>query len=260
MEAKENLAQCEANGDGAGALTYRSRMEHNGRQYTKRTRCNPDTGASIVMTKAQKAEAKAERMKNIKCSYCSEHGHTRRTCPVLKEDRRVFIKATQMVRAQRLEEMRQLGAGIGSMAVMNRYGYWGENHQWGSRDRPMMLTRFHWAECVPNQRSLSMYGFQDAATLSEGLEPYDHYATTTESAHGINGMVRDEKITLAGKIEPPAGWLEAADVKFNKYYPSGQARDWTFRDAENVSKHGYEPQASSFTSNDLIDARRSLDL
>lgn len=259
LEAKENLAQCEANGDGAGALTYRLRMEHNGRQYTKRTRCNPDTGASIVMTKAQKAEAKIERMKNIKCSYCCQHGHTRRTCSVLKEDQQVFIKAAQMVRAQRLKEMRDVGAGIGSMAVMNRYGYWGDNRQWGSRARPMMLTKFHWAECLPNHdKSLSMYGFQDAATLKDGFETSDYYATTKESTYGINGLVREEKITLVGKIEPPAGWLEAADLKFNRHYPSGKARDWTFRDAEDVVKHGHD--SSRYSTNDFIEARRSLDL
>ncbi len=259
LHAKKNLAQCKANGDDSGALGYRTQMESYARQYTNRTRCNPDTGASIVMTKEQKADAKVERMKNITCSYCEERGHTRRTCSILKEDRRVFIKATQMVRAQRLEEMRNVGAGIGSMAVLNRYGYWGENHQWGSRERPMMLTKFNWEVVAPNHAQSNMlYGFQDASTLSEGPNPYDHYATTTESSHSVNGMVHGDKITLSGKIEPPSGWLEGVGVNFNKYYPSGKARDWDFRDAERVTKFNQEP--SSYKTNDFIEARRCLDL
>ena len=30
--------------------------------------------------------AKAERMRNVKCGYCGEHGHTRRVCPAVKND------------------------------------------------------------------------------------------------------------------------------------------------------------------------------
>ena len=71
-------------------------------------------------------------------------------------------------------------------------------------------------------------------------------------------MVNDEKITLAGKIEPPAGWLEATDLKFNEYYPSGKGRDWDFRDAENVTK--FNQESSRYGTNEFIEARRSLDL
>ena len=193
------------------------------------------------------------------CSYCGDRGHTRRTCSILKEDRQVFIKAAQMVRAQRLEELRNVGAGIGSMAIMTRYGYWGDNQQWGARIRPMMLTSFNWQVVAPNHRnSESIYSFQDAATLNEGPNPRDHYATATESTHSVNGLVHKNEITLAGKIEPPAGWLQADDLNFNEYYPSGKARDWQFRDAENVTK--FNQDSSSYGANHFIEARRSLDL
>ena len=259
LAAKENLALCEANGDDNGAAGYRTQMESYARQYTKRTRCNPDTGAPIVVTKEQKAAAKAERMKTITCSYCHEQGHTRRTCSILKEDRQVFIKAAQMVRAQRLEEMRNLGAGVGSMAIMTRYGYWGADQQWGSRERPMMLTGINWQVVAPNYgKSESVYSFQDAATLNEGPNPRDHYATSIECTRAVNGMVNDEKITCAGLIEPPAGWLEATDINFNQYYPSGKSRDWDFRDAENVTK--FNQESSRYGTNHFIEARRSLDL
>ena len=198
-------------------------------------------------------------MKTITCSYCNEYGHTRRTCSILKEDRRVFIKAAQMVRAQRLEEMRNVGAGIGSMVIMTRYGYWGENQSWGARERPMMLTSFNWQVVAPNHRNGdSVYSFQDAATLNEGPHPRDHYAVTTECTQSVNGMVHKGEITLAGKIEPPAGWLEADDLNFNQYYPSGKAREWEFRDAENVTK--FNQESSYYGTNHFIEARRSLDL
>ena len=259
LTSKQNLAICEANGDDGGAAGYRTQMESYARQYTKRTRCNPDTGAPIVVTKEQKAAAKAERMKTITCSYCQEYGHTRRTCSILKEDRQVFIKAAQLVRAQRLEEMRNVGAGIGSMTIMTRYGYWGENQSWGARERPMMLTSFNWDVVAPNHRnSDSLYSFQDAATLNEGPNPRDHYATTNECTQSVNGMVHKGEITPAGKIEPPAGWLQADDLNFNQYYPSGKARDWDFRDAENVTK--FNQESNRYGTNDFIEARRCLDL
>ncbi|MEL0098231.1 MAG: hypothetical protein VW907_01595, partial [Opitutae bacterium] len=56
------------------------RARQYGEIYTKRTGCDPDTGASIAKTKEQKKQAKAARMQNIRCSYCTERGHTRRTC------------------------------------------------------------------------------------------------------------------------------------------------------------------------------------
>ena len=198
-------------------------------------------------------------MKTITCSYCGDRGHTRRTCSILKEDRRVFIKAAQMVRAQRLEEMRNVGAGIGSMAIMTRYGYWGENQRWEARERPMMLTSFNWQVVAPNyQKGEHVYSFQDASTLSEGPNPRDHYATTTESTMSVSSLVHKNEITLAGKIEPPAGWLQADDLNFNQYYPSGKARDWQFRDAENVTK--FNQDSSAYSTNHFIEARRSLDL
>ena len=123
----------------------------------------------------------------------------------------------------------------------------------------MMLTSFNWQVVAPNHRnSESIYSFQDAATLNEGPNPRDHYATTTESTHSVNGLVHKNVITLAGKIEPPAGWLEATDLNFNSYYPSGKSRDWQFRDAEQVTK--FNQDSNSYGTNHFIEARRSLDL
>ena len=42
-------------------------------EYVKRTGLDPDTGKKV-----KRKDAKAMRMKNVKCGYCGERGHTRR--------------------------------------------------------------------------------------------------------------------------------------------------------------------------------------
>ena len=57
------------------------RAEEARKAYLKRTKIDLATGKKVT----NKA-AKAERMKNVKCGYCGERGHTRRSCPAVMED------------------------------------------------------------------------------------------------------------------------------------------------------------------------------
>ena len=62
LAAKKNLAMYEAHGDEGGAVGYRIQMERAAKEYISRTRCDPDTGAPIVLTKVQKARSEARRL------------------------------------------------------------------------------------------------------------------------------------------------------------------------------------------------------
>ena len=53
--------------------------------------------------------------KNRKCSYCSEQGHNRRSCPKRKQDIGIFSTETKVFREKFLEKMREIGLGVGAI-------------------------------------------------------------------------------------------------------------------------------------------------
>mgnify|MGYP003113147725 CR=1 FL=1 len=67
------------------------------------------------------------RGKNRKCSYCSEPGHTRRTCAHRKADMKVFVKECLEVRKQFADRMISTGFGVGCLGY--RGDYYGENEE-----------------------------------------------------------------------------------------------------------------------------------
>ena len=89
--SKSNYERSVKEGNTTMADTYLSRMENYADRYAARTGKDVATGEDIVMTKETKKAAKAKRMANIRCSYCGNTGHTRRTCQDLKDDKQVYL-------------------------------------------------------------------------------------------------------------------------------------------------------------------------
>ena len=205
------------------------RAKEYGEIYTKRTGCDPDTGATIAKTKEQKKQAKAARMQNITCSYCTKRGHTRRTCETLKTDKKVYVKATQIQREQVLEELRSLGAGVGSMARMLRYGYHGKNREWGSKERAMVLKEIRWDVILPHAEHLQSLHFVDVAALMGNDN--DPYSSTTCAMDSIRTHAANGTLSPVNNVSPPKGWLTAASVDFSRYFPPSQSRPWAMEAA-----------------------------
>ena len=86
------------------------------RQYLKRTKIDLATGKKVT----NKA-AKAERMKNVKCGYCGERGHTRRSCPAVKEDYEVYKVLSKKYRQAAYDKLQELNVNIGSMVFNRRW-------------------------------------------------------------------------------------------------------------------------------------------
>jgi hypothetical protein len=236
---------------------YKRRMDNYADLYAKRTGRDVATGNDIVMTKEAKKAAKAKRMANVRCSYCGNTGHTRRTCQDLKDDKQVYLKALLDKRIDALNKMRELGVGVGSLAKMQRYGYWPDKENggttWGSRERPMLLRAINWPSVRPHNGALtSLYHFHDAAQLcGDG----DHYSWTDEGYNFVANAVANGSLTPSGTINPPDGWFEGKDVDMSYEFPPGKLRDWAYRDAHNRILTD-DPPSSHNT--ELYNARKSL--
>ena len=98
-------------------ITYHTeRAEEFRKKYLKRTKIDLATGEKVT----NKA-AKAERMKNVKCGYCGERGHTRRVCPAVKDDYKVYKVLSKKYRQAAYDKLRELNVNIGSMVFNRRW-------------------------------------------------------------------------------------------------------------------------------------------
>lgn len=255
--SKSNYERAVREGKTEMAELYKSRMQSYADSYTKRTGRDVATGNDIVLTKEAKKAAKAKRMANVRCSYCGNTGHTRRTCQDLKDDKQVYLKALLDKRLDTLNKMRELGVGVGSLAKMQRYGYWPDKENggttWGSRQRPMLLRAINWKNVRPHRDTLtSLYHFHDAAQLcGDG----DHYSWTDEGYNYVADAVANGSLTPAGTINPPDGWFEGKDVDMSYEFPPGKLRDWAYRDAHQRVRDDNPPNSHNM---ELYKARKSL--
>ena len=92
------------------------RAEEARKAYLKRTKIDLATGKKVT----NKA-AKAERMRNVKCGYCGDYGHTRRSCPAVKEDYEVYKVLSKKYRQAAYDKLRELNVNIGSMVFNRRW-------------------------------------------------------------------------------------------------------------------------------------------
>ena len=98
-------------------ITYHTeRAEQLRQQYLKRTKIDLATGKKVTNKRA-----KAERMRNVKCGYCGELGHTRRVCPTVKQDYEVYKVLSKKYRQAAYDKLRELNVNIGSMVFARRW-------------------------------------------------------------------------------------------------------------------------------------------
>ena len=98
-------------------ITYHTqRAEEFRKQYLKRTKIDLATGQKVTNKRA-----KAERMRKVKCGYCGDYGHTRRVCPAVKDDYKVYKALTKKYRQAAYDRLRELNVNIGSMVFTRRW-------------------------------------------------------------------------------------------------------------------------------------------
>ena len=113
---------------------YVAKANEQRKVYLKRTKIDLATGQKVT----NKA-AKAERMKKVRCGYCGERGHTRRTCKNVKNDYAVWSERTVEVRKEWYEKLKASGIGIGTMIVKKYRGY-NDAGDWGTHKAVALVT------------------------------------------------------------------------------------------------------------------------
>ena len=222
------------------AKWYEQRAEEYRQQYIKRTKIDLVTGEKVT----NKA-AKAERMKKVTCGYCGDRGHTRRTCPVVKRDKQVFIEESRRARAAAFEAAANLGIGVGSMFPIRTNG-WGPNPEYGTFTRPRYIKSVDWDACDNRRPNLYVYHI-DARKLGLSQQAQDTARDTIDNLkeafgearqHALAEQQRPPMVSLIPTLDPPKGWMEPTEqsmkANLKREFPTtgneyDKARNWQYR-------------------------------
>ena len=240
---KRMRARCAENGDADAANMYEVNMKRERTAYVKRTGLDPDTGAKV-----KRKAAKAARMKNVQCGYCSGLGHTRRICEVVKADYQVYLVETRRVRENVLAKVQESGIGVGSMVAFKGHGYNSEG-KWGTLTKLNYITTYQWDRVDAHARSLNVT-YVDYKNIHRMHDPYSVERIAFETLQQrMNEASEDAPAaSLAGSVNPPDGWLDAAPSLKEAFPTTGNRHD---------KGRAYEYQWPSDSKKEVI---RSLDL
>ena len=221
------------------AKWYEQRAEGKRQEYLKRTKIDLATGKKVT----NKA-AKAARMKNVTCGYCSERGHTRRVCPVVKRDKQVFIEESRRARVAAFEHAVNMGIGTGSMLPIRSTGWRGE--EYGTFTNLRYIKRIDWDTCDSSRPKLFAYH-----TDARKLGAHDQAQNTSRDSldnllkghseardHALREDQKPPSASLIPTLDVPAGWLEPTEqsmkASLQREFPTtgneyNKSRNWGYR-------------------------------
>jgi hypothetical protein len=209
-----------SNDDTDGVAMLDGYIERERAQYVKRTGLDPDTGEKI-----KRKVAKAERMKNVQCGYCSGIGHTRRVCGAVKADYRVYLVETKQVRKDLLTAVQEAGIGVGSMVPFPDHGY-NVDGKWGTYTALNYITTYHWDSVDAHNRGLGV-GYVNHKNIHRMHSPYHCESITFERlVERMKEVSEDAPApSLAGSINPPGGWLDSGRSLKEAFPTTGNRHD-----------------------------------
>jgi|TARA_R110002020_G_scaffold17173_1_gene60553 hypothetical protein len=153
--------------------------------------------------------------KNRKCSWCSEQGHNKRSCPARKEATLKNISKNKEWRAQVLESMKKMGLGNGALIRDKRRS-----------QRVYIISNMNWDK-------LNITASSEEAAPSADYSKYDYKGGTQYAEMTMGRIDRDEKTShympmlkdeqgrdllyyggsnyeIVSPVEPnpPSGWID----------------------------------------------------
>ena len=228
---------------------YESRAELKRQEYMKRTKIDLATGEKVT----NKA-AKAARMKKVQCGYCGQRGHTRRTCPVVKADKQVFVEETRRMRIAALESAREVGIGLGSMLPIRSTGYNAD----GEWRRDILTVRYvksiEWDSCHANRPNLTVKHV-DARKLGASDQSRHTSQDQIEKLVQANNVAlayadaEDQELppsSLIPTLDPPKGWLQPTEQSL------ALAIKQTFPTTGNTKERSYDYSWPSGITREII--------
>ena len=189
-------------------------------EYVKRTGLDPDTGKKV-----KRKDAKAMRMKNVKCGYCGERGHTRRVCKVLRQDYEVYKLLTAKVRAERKRELTELGCGIGSIMPVKEWCY-NAAGEYGEHETLRMVTSLTFDRIDAHTHDPAVLICRDALNL--GPRGMTSGMTISAALRIVENTPTRVSMTGNASMKFPEGWDDATDTDIKAAFPVKQNRPYDY--------------------------------
>jgi len=180
----------------AKASGEQSNVRYYAGMLAKRTGVNPETGESV----SRRNESRGRR-----CSYCRDYGHSRRTCPALKQDVANYVRMASVVRRDMLASMREHGMGTGALVTVEGREWDPEQSNYVERKNAYVVAEIVWNNITPHNpgaidtlRVRSVKNMRDISTMAIP-------AVVTGSTQGYG--VRPTLASSSDIINPPGAWL-----------------------------------------------------
>lgn len=193
---------------------YTSRREHYRELVIQRSGIDPETGEQ-VSKELQKALAR----KKMKCSYCQQRGHTRRTCRYLKEDIQVKRRALSKFRQKAQETLTQARINLGTLVVLTAKDYDTDRREWTDSTHTYMITSFDWDNTAYTD-NIGAAAFICAEPVGSIKSEPPHYTRHGKRHLSINCLCKTDEFSRYGivgiytcskGVEAPQNWLDAGD-------------------------------------------------
>jgi hypothetical protein len=163
---------------------------------------------------------KRKRSRKVKrCRFCDLDGHNKRTCPEIKKTKQWIIDANNSYRAKLLEELKDLGVGLGGL-IQPRSKWHKKGHA-----RGLGIIK-----CI-NWQSISIFNRLDGSfhdSLSENILQIQWSSGLTEmidvpipldkNVKALQPLWRSRAYTVISpstRLEPDNGWLSSEDMLKN---------------------------------------------
>ena len=201
--------------DGTNKSHY---VEYYAQQIAKMTGTNPETGAS----RKRRNESYGRH-----CSYCREQGHSRRTCPPLKEDTRNYRRMASVVRRDMLERMKEQGFGIGSLVTMTSNDWNGDAGEYQETTSAYLVTGIEWDNITPHNK-IGQHCVKAVSVKDPSQQPNLSMPTEVTGSEESRWSAAPVLVgpTPLEKINPPPAWTAGARAEENAgCFEKGQSRD-----------------------------------
>jgi len=158
---------------------------------------------------------KKEGSKKRTCSYCSQQGHNRRTCPQLKMANTEWVRCNKTFRAKALTLIEESGIGVGALVTIPETYVSGTGY---IRDQLAIITQICWEGITietADQRSPSAITALLVGKYA-GNNVLTTFPATKDNVLGWAAQRGAPQILspATGSVAPPSGW-SAGTVKQN---------------------------------------------
>tara|TARA_Y100001963_G_scaffold153670_2_gene240919 strand:+ start:819 stop:1517 length:699 start_codon:yes stop_codon:yes gene_type:complete len=196
----------------SGDSTY---VDYYAREIAKMTGTNPETGE----TRKRRNESYGRH-----CSYCRERGHSRRTCPTLKEDQRNYRRMASVVRRDLLARMKEHGFGVGSLLTLAT-NEWVEG-EYVEVKNAYLVTGIEWDNITPHNK-IGQHCVKAVSVKDPSQQPNLSMPTEVTGSEESRWSAAPVLVgpTPLEKINPPPAWTAGAGAEnTNDFFEKGSTR------------------------------------